>query len=210
MIRILIVDDHAILRAGLKQILAASSDVNVSDEAADGHQALAKLAVSHYDVVLLDLSMPGLGGIDLIKRIRQDHRDVRILVLSMHKEDQFAIRALRAGAAGYLTKESAPELLVSAIHKIATGGRFITPELAEKLAHELDESAPKPLHEQLSDREYQVLRMLTAGKSVNEVARELSLSAKTVSTHKLRIMQKLRIDSNADLVRYCIDHRLFD
>ena len=209
MIRILIADDHAIVREGLKQVLSATSDMVVAGEAADGHEVLEKIRQDDWDVVVLDMTMPGLSGIDLIKRIKDERPELRVLVLSMHKEDQFAIRALKVGASGYLTKGSAPELLISAIRRVAAGGKHISRVLAEKLAFELDPFTEKPLHEMLSDREYQVLRLLVAGASINQIASDLSLSPNTISTHKHRLMRKLNISSNAELIQYALSRKLF-
>jgi DNA-binding NarL/FixJ family response regulator len=209
-IRILITDDHAIVRQGLKQILSAMPDLTVAGEAADGHEALARIRSENFDVALLDVSMPGMSGIELIKRIKAERPRLPILVLSMHKEQQFALRALKAGAAGYLTKESAPELLVSAIRKIAGGGRFITPELAEHLAASVDPFSQRTASDALSDREFQVLRMIVAGRALSDIAAELSLSIKTVSTHKTRIMKKLGVETNVELLQYALRHGLSD
>jgi DNA-binding NarL/FixJ family response regulator len=209
MIRVLVVDDHAIVRAGIKQILAQAPGFAQCDEAGDGAAALEKVRNHKYDVAVLDITLPGVSGIDLIKRIRHDRPDCKVLILSMHKEDQFAVRALRAGAAGYLTKESAPDLLVSAIRKVAQGGRYVSPELGEKLAAEVDDLRERAPHELLSDREHQIFRMLVAGDSVNAIAAALNVSAKTVSTHKQRLMKKLHVDNNAALVHYALSHKLF-
>lgn len=210
MIRILITDDHAIVRQGLKQILSAMPDLTVAGEAGDGHEALACIRAEHFDVALVDVSMPGMSGIELVKRIKAERPKLPVLVLSMHKEQQFALRALKAGAAGYLTKESAPELLVQAIRKVAGGGRFITPQLAEQLAASVDPFAERAANNTLSDREYQVLRMIVAGKSLSDIAGELSLSVKTVSTHKTRIMKKLGVQTNIELLQYALTHGLTD
>lgn len=210
MIRVLIADDHTIVREGLKQVLAATDDVVVAGEAADGQDALEQVRNNEWDIVVLDMSMPGISGIDLIKRIKQVKPKLPLLVLSMHREDQFAVRALKAGASGYLTKESAAEQLVSAIRRVAGGGKHISRALAEKLAYEIDPFEEKPPHELLSDREYQVFQMLVAGKHITEIAAELSLSAKTISTHKLRLMQKLNVSNNAELMHYAITRHLFE
>jgi DNA-binding NarL/FixJ family response regulator len=209
MIRILIADDHAIVREGLKQVLSATTDMVVAGEAADGQEVLDRIRHDHWDVVVLDMTMPGLCGIDLIKRIKDERPELRVLVLSMHKEDQFAIRALKVGASGYLTKGSAPELLISAIRRVAAGGKHISRVLAEKLAYELDPFTEKPLHETLSDREHQVLRLLVDGESINQIASELSLSPNTISTHKHRLMRKLNVGSNAELIQYALSRQLF-
>lgn len=208
MINVLIVDDHAIVRRGLRQILAGIADMTVDGEASNGMEALEQVRRGSCDVVLLDISMPGLNGIDLLKRIRHERPALPVLILSMHGEDQFAVRALRAGASGYLTKESAPELLVAAIRKAAGGGKHISAGLAERLAGELDSARARPVHDLLSDREHQILRLIVAGNSLTEIAAQLSLSVKTVSTHKSRMMQKMNIRNNAELIQYAIEHKL--
>ena len=205
MIRVLIADDHKIVRDGLKRILAATTDVQVSGEAAGGDEALALVKAQDFDVAMLDMSMPGLSGLDLIKRLRIEKPKLRILVLSMHGEHQYAARVLKAGAAGYLNKDSAAELLLSAIRKIAAGGMHIPEAAAAGLI-----SADKPAHELLSDREFEVLRMLAAGLGPTEIGDRLHLSVKTVSTHKTRILEKLSLGSTAELVRYALEHKLLD
>ncbi len=207
--KILVADDHAIVRAGLKQILSANSDMEVAGEAQNGQEALDAISKDHWDVVLLDMSMPGLSGIDLIKRIKEKKPEINILVLSMHQEDQFAVRALKAGASGYLNKDSASELLVSAIRRVAAGGKHISRVLAEKLAYEIDPFKSTPSHETLSDREFQIFRMIAEGMQINEIANELSLSPKTVSTHKHRLMTKLNISNNVELIQYAMENVLF-
>jgi DNA-binding NarL/FixJ family response regulator len=203
-IRVLIADDHNIVRDGLKRILAATADLEVAGEAAGGDEALALVRSNDYDVAMLDMSMPGLSGIELIKRLKIEKPKLRILVLSMHGEHQYAARALKAGASGYLNKDSAAEQLVSAIRKIAAGGVHIT----EAAAASLVSSSGKSPHEALSDREFEVLRLLASGKGPSEIAEQLHLSVKTVSTHKTRILQKLNIGSTAELVRYALEHKL--
>ncbi|TCV85401.1 response regulator [Sulfurirhabdus autotrophica] len=207
--KILVADDHAIVRAGLKQILSANSDMEVAGEAQNGQEALEAISKDHWDVVLLDMSMPGLSGIDLIKRIKEKKPEINILVLSMHQEDQFAVRALKAGASGYLNKDSASELLVSAIRRVAAGGKHISRVLAEKLAYEIDPFKSTPSHETLSDREFQIFRMIAEGMLISEIANELSLSPKTVSTHKHRLMTKLNIGNNVELIQYAMENALF-
>jgi len=164
----------------------------------------------HWDVLVLDMSMPGRGGLDVLKDVRRERPLTKVLVLSMHPEDQFAVRLLKAGASGYLTKETAPAELVVAIRKILTGGKYISSTLAEKLAFDLDRDSDKPLHELLSDREFQVLRMLAAGRTVQQIADELLLSAKTISTYRARILEKLNLKSNAEMIRYAIHNRLIE
>jgi two-component system, NarL family, invasion response regulator UvrY len=203
-IRVLIADDHKIVRDGLKGILAATPDLQAAGEAASGDEALALVKANDYDVVMLDMSMPGLSGMDLIKRLRIERPKLRILVLSMHGEQQYAARALKAGASGYLNKDSAAEMLVGAIRKIAAGGVHIT----EAAAATLLQSSEKPPHEALSDREFEVLRLLAGGLGPTEIGEKLHLSVKTVSTHKTRILEKLGIGSTAELVRYALDNKL--
>lgn len=208
MIRILIADDHAIVREGLKQVISTTDDMAVTGEAADGLEALEQVRKHDWDVIVLDMTMPGISGIDLIKRLRKEKQGLHVLVLSMHREDQFAVRALKAGASGYLTKGSAPDVLISAIRRVAGGGKYISRALAEKLAFEVDPFEEKPLHETLSDREYQVLRMISSGKNINQIAEELSLSANTVSTHKHRLMRKLNVSNNAELIQYALSQEI--
>jgi DNA-binding NarL/FixJ family response regulator len=202
-IRVLVADDHEIVRDGLKRILSATADLKVTGEAATGDQALALVKANEYDVAMLDMSMPGLAGIDLIKRLKAEKPKLRLLVLSMHGEHQYAARALKAGAAGYLTKDSASEQLVSVLRKIAAGGVHISEAAAASLL-----STEKSLHEGLSDREFEVLRLLVDGLGPTEIAGRLHLSVKTVSTHKTRILQKLNVASTAELVRYALEHKL--
>ncbi|MDH4286300.1 MAG: response regulator transcription factor [Gallionella sp.] len=208
MIKILIADDHAIVRGGLKQLLSGESGFSVAGEASDGLEALKRLREQPFDVLLMDMSMPGRSGIELIKQVKSEHPKLAILVLSMHKEEQYALRAMKAGASGYLTKESAPELLISAIRKVAQGGVFITPGAAERMAVELYGNNEAPAHTLLSDREYQVFRMIVAGTPINAIADELSLSVKTISTHKTRVLQKMRMSNAAELIHYAIRHQL--
>jgi DNA-binding NarL/FixJ family response regulator len=204
MIRILLVDDHSIVRDGLKRILAASTDLEVAGEAASGEAALALVKANDYDLAMLDMSMPGLSGVDLIKRLKLEKPGLRILVLSMHGEQQYAARALKAGASGYLNKDSASELLLGALRKIAAGGVHI----GEAAAASLLQSGNKPAHETLSDREFEVLRLLVEGLGPTEIGERLHLSVKTVSTHKTRILEKLNVKSIAELVRYALENRL--
>jgi len=211
MIRVLLADDHKLVREGLKQILASAADIEVADEAADGDEALALAKANDYELALLDMSMPGLSGIDLIKRIRLERPGLRILVLSMHGEQQYAARVLKAGAAGYLTKDAASEQLVSAIRKVAGGGLYITAAAAESLVSDAAAaSAGEAPHALLSDREFEIFRMLAGGQGPTDIAARLHLSVKTVSTHKARILQKMKLDSTAGLVRYALEHGLLD
>ncbi len=210
MIRIVLADDHTIVREGLKQILLAADGFEIAGEARDGFEAIKAVRELDFDLLLLDMSMPGKSGIELIKQIRAEKPKLRILVLSMHEERQYAIRAIRAGASGYLTKESASRQLVEAIRKVASGGAFISPEVAEQLALGAMPDAKGALHESLSDREFQVFRMLAEGKSVSDIAERLHLSAKTVSTHKANIMQKMHMETTGDLIRYALAHGLVE
>ena len=205
MIRLLIADDHALVRDGLKRILAATTDINVAAEAASGEEALKLVRSADYDVAMIDMSMPGLSGIDLIKRLKTEKPKLRLLVLSMHGERQYAARALKAGASGYLNKDSAAQQLVSALRKIAGGGVHISEAAAAGLL-----SSEKPVHESLSNREFEVLRLLVEGQGPTEIAARLHLSVKTVSTHKTRILQKLSLGSTAELVRYALEHKLVE
>lgn len=208
MLRVLITDDHAVVRAGLTKILAdANGGIHV-DEASHGQEALARVLRERYDMVLLDISMPGRGGLEVLKEIKSHKPRLPVLVLSMHPEEEYAVRALRAGASGYVTKNSASEELVGAIRKVLSGGRYVSSSLAENLAGELEFDAGKPLHKTLSDREYQVMQMIASGKTVKEVSRELSLSVKTISTYRSRILEKMRLKNNSELTRYAFENRL--
>ena len=208
MIRVLLADDHAIVRAGLKEILAETGDITVAGEAASGQEVLTRIRESDYDVAVLDMSMPGRSGIELIRQVKDEKPKLRILVLTMHSEQQYAVRALKAGASGYLTKESAPDQLVAAIRRIAAGGAFVSPETAEQLALDVNRAPGGPPHTLLSDREYQVFELIVNGKSVSDIGRQLALSVKTISTHKTRILHKMGATSEAELVRYALEHKL--
>ena len=212
MIRILIADDHAVVRRGLKQIVADEPDLMVAGEAHSGQEALTLARGQHWDVVMLDISMPGRGGLEVLKDLKQERPGLPVLILSMHPEEQFAVRALKLGASGYLTKDSAPEELVRAIRKVVAGGRYVTASLAEKLAGNLvpDRQGDRPLHEILSDREFLVMRLIASGKSVTDIADELALSVKTISTYRARVLEKMGMKSNADLTRYAISNQLVD
>lgn len=207
MVSILIGDDHAIVRSGLKQIIATTADLQVAGEAAQGAEVLAALRAGDYDLLLVDMTMPGLSGVDLIRRVKVEWPLLPVLVLSMLNEAQIASRALRAGAAGYVTKDCEPEILLAAIRKVATGGHFIDPALVNAMVFETGTSDAPP-HEILSDREFQVLQLLAGGCSLNEIGDKLNISAKTISTHKMRLMQKLKLENNAALMRYAIRHGL--
>ena len=208
MIRVFIADDHAIVRKGLKQLVSISDSMTLVGEATNGAQLLESLRGVTTDLLLLDMTMPGINGVELIERVLAQNPQLPILVLSMHNEPQIARRVLAAGAAGYCTKDSDPEILISAILKVAAGGRFIDPVLAEKMAFDTGQHAQYLPREVLSDREFTILGMLVKGKSVNEIAEELVISNKTVSTHKARLMQKLNLQNNAELVRYGVEHGL--
>ena len=208
MLRILIADDHPVVRRGLKQIIADSGDMAVGDEAADGWEVLSKVRASDYDVVLLDVAMPGIDGLDVLTQLRHEKPRLPVLMLSMYPEEQFAIRAFRAGASGYVTKESAPDELVGAIRKVSTGGKYVSSALAEKLALDLERGGKQPPHETLSDREYQVMSLIASGKTVTGIARELSLSVKTISTYRSRILEKMNLKNNAELTNYAIKNGL--
>ena len=209
MIRILIVDDHDILRAGLKHILAESGDIVVAGEADNGLDALVRVRTETWDAMVLDMSMPGKSGIELIKQIKSERPKLPILILSMHKEDLYAVRAMKAGASGYLCKDNAESQLAQAIRKVAGGGLFINQAVAEKLALEML-SGPREVlpHTKLSDREHQVFLLIARGEGVTEIARELNLSVKTVSTHKARIMEKMNFANTAELIGYALRHGL--
>ena len=210
MIRIVVADDHTIVREGLKQLLAAGGDLEVVGEAQDGFEVMKRVRELEFELLLLDMSMPGKSGIELIKQVKAEKPKLRILVLSMHEEHQYAVRAIRAGAAGYLTKESASRQLVEAIHKVANGGAFISSAVAEQLALGAMPDAQGAPHESLSDREFQVFRMLAEGKSISDIAERLNLSVKTVSTHKANILHKMSLAPSGDLIRYAIAHRLVE
>jgi DNA-binding NarL/FixJ family response regulator len=210
MIRILIADDHAIMRGGLKQLLAMVDDIEVAHEATNGDEVMDIVRNHQVDLVLLDMAMPGISGIDLITRIRAYLPQLPILVLSMRNESQVARGALKAGATGYLTKDNEPEVLMAAIRKTASSIRFIDPMLVEQIVFDTDRLAQRQAHERLSKREFHILSLLVRGKTVNEIADELAISNKTVSTHKARLMQKMNFTSNAELVRYGLVHGLAD
>ena len=205
MIRVLIADDHVVVRRGLRQILEEADDIKLMGEAGTGREVLQALRENWYDVLVLDISMPEATGLDVLYEIKKMNPRPRVLMLSMYPEKQFAIRALKSGAAGYLTKDSAPEELLTAIHEIANGRKYITHQLAEILADEILIDSEKPAHEFLSSRESQVLRLLAQGKGVSEVARELSLSPKTISTYRTRILEKLHLSNTGEIIRYAIE-----
>lgn len=210
MIRALIADDHAVVRQGLIQILGNIPEITVAGEAINGQEVLDKVRAEAWDVVILDISMPDRSGLDILKQLKSERPKLPVLVLSMHSEDQYAVRALKAGASGYLTKDSAPDELVKAIRKVVSGGRYVGSCLAERLAFEIGADSSKLPHETLSDREFQVLRLIASGKSVTEIAAELSLSSKTVSTYRVRLLQKMNLKTNAELMHYAMQNHLID
>jgi two-component system, NarL family, invasion response regulator UvrY len=210
MIRVVVVDDHAVVREGLKRIISENPGMAVTGEAGDGHEAMRVIKENPCDVVLLDITMPNKSGLDVLKELHAESPRLPVLVLSMHSEDQYAVRVLRAGAAGYLTKESAPAKLIQAIRKVVRGGKYVSLSLAEKLVFDLNSDSTRAPHEILSDREYQVLCMIGSGKLVSQIAEELALSVKTVSTYRVRILHKLNMQNNAELTRYAIKEGLVD
>ena len=210
MIRILIADDHAIVRAGLKQFIAGEKDMVVSGEAADGMETLACVRNAECDVVLLDISMPGKNGIDTLRQLKRSRPDLPVLILSAYSEQQFAVSLLRAGASGYISKESASEQLVTAIRTVIGGGKYVSPSVAQVLVSDLSSETDKPLHGTLSKREFQIFYRLASGESVSRIAEELFLSVKTVSTYRARILEKMQMSSNADLTYYAVNNNIID
>ena len=210
MIRVLIADDHPIVREGLKQILSETDDILVVDEASNGKEVLDYVWNNAYDVVLLDISMPGRDGLEVLRELKHQKPKLPVLILSMYPEEHYAIRVLRGDASGYLTKSSAPDELISAIRKVATGRKYVSSTLAERLTYELDRDADRPIHEALSDREYQVMHMIASGKTIKEIAEELCLSVKTVSTYRSRILEKMNMKNNAEIVLYAVQNKLVD
>lgn len=210
LIKVFIADDHAIVREGLKQILADTRDIVVAGEAENGVDAVKLFRKSGCHVVLLDISLPDKSGIDVLKQIKKEKPDLAVLMLSMHREDQYAIRSLKAGAAGYLTKQSAPKELVTAIRQVAGGLKYVSPALAQELANHLGEDHEAPAHETLSDREYQTLTMIASGKTVGTIAKELSLSVKTVSEYRARLLAKMKLKNSAELTHYAIKNGLIE
>jgi DNA-binding NarL/FixJ family response regulator len=208
--RILIADDHAVVRHGMKQILAAAFKRSVFGEAANSQEALERVWKEPWDVVILDLTMPGRSGLEVLKEIKRERPKLPVLILSMHPEDQFAVRLLKAGASGYMTKESAPEELVGAVNKAVAGGRYVSAALAEKLASLIVHDVQAAPHESLSDREFLILRLIASGKPVGAIARELSLSVKTVSTYRARLLEKMHMSNNSELVHYAFQNQLVE
>ncbi|MCL5985528.1 MAG: response regulator transcription factor [Actinobacteria bacterium] len=209
-IKVLVADDHAVVRRGLKEILADESDFSLIEEASDAAEVFEKIQEQDFDVIVLDLTMPGRSGFELLIELKHKYPSLPVLILSIHPEDQFALRLLKAGASGYMNKESAPDELLKAIRKVVGGGKYVSSALAEKLAFDLGAGSGKAPHESLSDREYQVLCMIASGKTPKIIAQELYLSLKTISTYRSRILQKMKMQSNAELTHYAIKNRLVD
>lgn len=210
MLKVLITDDHALIRRGLKQVLQEGLGAVTVGEAQDAKEALEQIMKQRWDVVIMDITMPGRSGLDILRDIKLAQPLLPVLILSMHPEDQFAVRVLKAGASGFIPKESAPEELIKAIRKVVAGGRYVTPALAEKMAFDLAARRDKPPHETLSDREFQVLRLIGSGKPVGQIAEDLGLSVKTVSTYRARVLEKMSMQNNAELTHYAIKHQLVD
>ncbi len=210
MTKVLIVDDHAVVREGLKQILAETPEMVVASEARTGEEALEKVASEHYDIVVLDISLPDMSGLEVLKQIKDLHPQLGVLVLTIHPEEQYAVRVLQAGASGYMTKETAPDELVAAIRKIAQGGKYVSSTLAEKLAFDLGPDAKAAPHAALSDRELRVLHLMASGKTITAISKELCISRKTVSTYRRRILDKMRMETTAELIRYAIENELIE
>ena len=210
MIRVLIADDHAVVRRGVRMVLEDTARIEVVAEAATGAEALDRARKERIDVAVLDLSMPGPGGLEVLRQLKEEHPHLPVLILTMHPEDQYAVRAFRAGASGYLTKQSIPEELIKAVETIASGRRYITPSVADALASEVHHDSTKLPHEQLSDREYQVLLLIAAGKTVGEIAEQLRLSPKTVSTYRARVLEKMQLNTSAELTHYAFSHKLVE
>lgn len=210
MVRILIADDHPVVREGLKKMFEKVSDISIAGEASNGQEVLNKIEQNDYDLVLLDISMPGRDGLDILRELRKKRPHLPILILSMHSEEQYAIRALKAGASGYLTKKSISDELIKAVQKVACGGKYITSSLSEKLASYIRNDTEKPIHEILSDREHFVMRMIVKGRTRKEIAEELSLSVNTISTYRDRILKKLKMKNSAELIQYAIEKHLTD
>lgn len=210
MIKIIIVDDHAVVRKGLKQIIEEAPDLYVCDEASSGNELLEKVREKVYDVVLLDISMPGKDGLDTLKDLKVEKPELPVLIFTVYPEEQYALRVLKAGAAGYINKECNPEELIEAIRKVSIGRKYISPDLAEILASNLDSGNQTMLHESLSDREFQVMCLIASGKTIKEIGKELNLSINTISTYRIRILEKMSMKSNAELTFYAVKNHLVD
>lgn len=208
MIKVLIADDHPIVRQGLRQILSDVPDMEVASEAVNAQETLAQVRTGGWDVLVLDITMPDRSGFDILKELKHEQPDLPVLILSIHAEEQFAVRVLKAGASGYLTKENAPDELVRAIRKVVSGGKYISRGLAETLAFGLDTASEQPPHETLSDREFQVMKLMAAGKTLADIAETLSLSPKTVSTYRTRLLEKMKLSTNAEIIRYALENGL--
>ena len=208
MLKILVADDHAIVRQGVKQILADSHDMVVCDEASDGQEALDKALLNDYDVVLLDISMPGKNGLEVLRELGSQKPGLPVLILTMHAEQDYAMRVLRQGASGYITKQSAPEELMNAIHRVASGGKYVSPSLAEEMVSYLKIGEEPQPHSVLSEREHQVMCMIAAGRTVKEISEQMALSKRTIRTYRSRILKKMKVGSDAALIRYAVENRL--
>ena len=209
MIRIIIVDDHPVVRRGLKQILQEEPDVKVVGEAESAQEAFKVIRTIDCDAVVLDISLPGASGVEILKQLKYEYKKLPVLILSVHPEEQYAVRVMKAGASGYLTKESAPEELVKAIRKIISGGKYVSSSLAERLFTDIDASG-KPRHEKLSDREFEIMRMIARGKAIKTIAEELNLSEKTVSTYRTRLLEKMNMTTNAEIISYVLKNKLIE
>lgn len=210
MLKVLIADDHTLIREGLKKILKTAQEITEVREAGNAREVIEEVKKGNLDVVILDISLPGKSGLDLLKDLKQDYPRLPVLMLSMHPEDRFAVRALKAGASGYVTKETAVDELIKAIRKVVQGRKYVSPTLAEKLALNLETDTGKPIHENLSDREYQVLCLIASGKTVRQIAGELFLSMSTVNTYRARILEKMNMKTDAELIRYALQNQLID
>lgn len=210
MIRILIADDHPVVRKGLKEIIEDNSDMVVVGEASNGQEVLEEALKKKFDLIVLDISMPGRSGLEVLKQLKRERPELSVLILSIHPEEHYALRVLKAGASGYLTKESVPDELIKAIRRISTGRKYVSSTLAEKLASDLENGAERPAYEKLSDREYEVMCLIASGKTIKEIAEEFYLSAKTISTYRSRILEKMKMRNNAELTHYAIKYNLVD